>query len=117
MNCPYCGTQAAEGAAFCGNCGAKLETPAAAVSPAPWQESAEGTFTPPVETVAPPPLAFTPSYSPPPAAPKKRNTVLIIAIVVIVLLLLCCCCLIFVVPTFLGPFLDANYQDIMKGLQ
>ena len=116
MNCPYCGTQAAEGAAFCGNCGAKLETPAAAVSPAPWQESAEGTFAPPVETVAPP--AFTPSYSPAAAAaPKKRNTVLIIAIVVIVLLLLCCCCLIFVVPSIVGPFLDANYQDIMKGLQ
>ncbi len=116
MNCPYCGTQAAEGAAFCGNCGAKLETLAAAVSPAPWQESAEGTFTPSVETVAPPP-AFTPSYSPAAAAPKKRNTVLIIAIVVIVLLLLCCCCLIFGVYPFLGPLMDTNFQNIMKGLK
>lgn len=96
MNCPYCGNAVPDGAAFCGNCGAKLE---AANIPAslPPQASAEipqEPMSPPpafvMEPMAPPP-GFTPAYSPPPPPAKKSNTTLII-IVVVVLLLLCCCC-------------------------
>lgn len=77
MNCPYCGNAVPDGAAFCGNCGAKLEAAAAPVGlpPQPSAEIDQEPMAPPapisgpdpvMEPMAPPP-GFTPTYAPPPA--------------------------------------------------
>lgn len=113
MNCPYCSNPVPEGAAFCGNCGAKMDAlpaPAAPpVEPAPDSEPVAAYSAPPPAEPAP---VFSPPESPvytPPApgvAPKKsnRNTIII---VVVVLVLLCCCCLALVAVMQLGPIISA----------
>jgi hypothetical protein len=110
MNCPYCANAVPDGAAFCGNCGAKLE---AAAPPAglPPQSTGEISQEPPpppapfsapvMEPVGPPP-GFTASYAPPPAPAKKSNTTLIL-VVIGVALLLCCCCSVFFAVAQMGP--------------
>ncbi len=109
MNCPYCANAVTEGAAFCGNCGAKLEAAApAGLPPQPAAEIPQEPLAPPpgpvegpvpvIEPMAPPP-GFTPAYTPPSAPAKKRNTTLIIVIVLVALLLCCCCVILF----SLGP--------------
>jgi len=112
MNCPYCSNPVADGAAFCGNCGAKMDAPAAPaaapVQPAPVSEPAVYTAPPPLEPapVFAPPEA--PVYMPPApgVAPKKSNRNMII-IVVVILLLLCCCCLAVVIVSQILPILAA----------
>ncbi len=119
MNCPYCGSQTAEGATFCGNCGAMLEaptSPAVSVPPTPAEEIASDAFPAPSPEIVTPPPALTPSFAPlATPAPKKRNTILII-IVVVILLLVCCCCLLFLTPFLLGPQILDILTQIEQGL-
>lgn len=99
MECPYCGSTVPQDAAYCGNCGAKLESAKAPeVLPGPISGPAEETVTPQQEQPVSPPPSFTPAFSvTPPASPARRNTGYIIALVIVVLLLLCCCCLLTII--------------------
>ncbi len=119
MNCPYCGNAVPDGAAFCRNCGAKLE---AATIPAglPPQASAEipqEPMSPPpgpvMEPMAPPP-GFTPGYgAPPPPPAKKSNTTLIIVVILVVLLLCCCCGLLIAISQMGSVFTDIAGQMLV----
>jgi hypothetical protein len=135
MNCPYCGNAVLAGAAFCGNCGAKLDAatapaglppqPSAEIvqepmAPTPAPISASGPE-PAVETMAPPPgfapsyappPGFTASYAPPPALAKKSNTTLIIIVVLVVLLLCCCCGAIIALSQMSSVFTDVVTQMV-----
>lgn len=52
MNCPKCGTAIAEGAAFCGNCGANLAAQSASTGP---EARSPSSTPPPTPGAAPPP--------------------------------------------------------------
>ncbi len=104
MNCPYCGGSVAEGAAFCGNCGAKMDA-----QPAPATETPFAS-----EPATPPPADFAstvgptegPVFTPPAlAVPPKRSNRNKILIIIVVAVLLCCCC--FILISVLGPMLLA----------
>jgi len=122
MNCPYCANAVPDGAAFCGNCGAKLEAaniPASlppSVRPGASAEIPREPMSPPpafvMEPVAPPP-GFTPGYAPPPAPAKKSNTTLIIIVVLVVLLLCCCCGLIIAISQMGSVFTDLAGQMLV----
>ena len=110
MNCPYCGNPSPDGAAFCGNCGAKLEAAgAASVAPAPVAQDVVTAAAapvaslpapepmpepapPPASYTMPPPPPYTPSYTAPAPPPKKKSNRTLLIVVAILLLLLCCCC-------------------------
>ena len=115
MNCPYCANAVPDGAGFCGNCGAKLESAniPASLPPQASAEIPQETMSPPpafvMEPMAPPP-GFTPAYTPPPAPAKKSNTTLIIVIVVVLLLLCCCCALFFAFGPIASVLTDAINQ-------
>lgn len=129
MNCPYCGNPSLDGAAFCGNCGAKLEalpapsTPApevlaaapelAGALPAPEPEPAPAPSPepPPAPAYAPPAAAYTPSYTAPTPPPQKKGNRTLLIIVAVVLLSLCYCCILIFALFSMIPWDTTSVQE------